>query len=190
MGSSQQARRRTRAGVFGASGEVHHRVAACDSSSGRRSRGLSMHIDQTSQRARAERRVRDRARRARCDASWSRELSRNCRCRPRGSGTRFSTRSAHRTPRWYPHLVAYTPEMLAQLEAQRAYFASDEHIRREVAVWRDATPAERLAEAAAMCEAGDAFLSRQDPETLERILRPEPLPADTIELLVALRRSR
>lgn len=86
--------------------------------------------------------------------------------------------------------MAYTPELLAQLEAQRAYFASDEHIRREVAVWRDATPAERLAEGAAMCAAGDAFLSRQSPETLERVLRPEPLPDDTIELLIALRRSR
>jgi len=39
------------------------------------------------------------------------------------------------------------------LEAQRAYFASDDHIRREVAVWADITPEERLAEAAQMCAA-------------------------------------
>lgn len=92
--------------------------------------------------------------------------------------------------RCYPRIVAYTPEMLAKLEAQRAHFASDDHIRREVEVWRDATPEERLAAAAEMCAAGDAFLARQDPETLERLIRPEPLPADTIELLAALRTSR
>lgn len=86
--------------------------------------------------------------------------------------------------------MSYTPEMLAKLEAQRAYFASDAHIRREVEVWRDATPEERLAEVASMCAAGDAFLARQDPETLERLLRREPLPADTIEILAALRTVR
>jgi hypothetical protein len=85
--------------------------------------------------------------------------------------------------------MEYTPEMLALLEAQREYFASDDHIRREVEPWRDASPEERLAAVAEMCAAGDYFLSQLEPATLERVLRPVPLPEDTIELLVALRQS-
>ena len=85
--------------------------------------------------------------------------------------------------------MEYTPEMLALLEAQREYFASDDHIRREVEPWRDASPEERLAAVAEMCAAGDYFLSQLDPAALERILRPVPLPEDTIALLVALRQS-
>ena len=83
----------------------------------------------------------------------------------------------------------YTPEMLAMLERQREHFASDDHVRREVEVWRDSTPEERLAELAEMCAAGDFFLSRMDPRQLERVLRPEPLPEDTIAILMALRSS-
>jgi hypothetical protein len=40
-----------------------------------------------------------------------------------------------------------------------------------------------------MCAAGDYFLSQLDRETLERVLLPVPLPHDTIEILIALRRS-
>jgi hypothetical protein len=83
----------------------------------------------------------------------------------------------------------YTPEMLAMLERQREYFSSADHIRREVEVWQDCTPEERLAELAAMCAAGDFFLSQQDPQLLERMLEPEPLPEDTIAILMALRQS-
>jgi hypothetical protein len=83
----------------------------------------------------------------------------------------------------------YTSEMLALLEAQRSYFASDDHIRREVEPWRDASPEERLAAVAEMCAAGDYFLSRLDPETLERVLQPVPLPDDTIQILMALRQT-
>ena len=54
----------------------------------------------------------------------------------------------------------YTPEMLAMLERQREHFASDDHVRREVEVWKDSKPEERLAELAEMCAAGDFFLSR------------------------------
>jgi hypothetical protein len=81
----------------------------------------------------------------------------------------------------------YTPEMLAMLERQREHFSSDDHIRREVEVWRDSTPEERLDELAEMCAAGDFFLSQLDPQLLERVLAPEPLPDDTIALLTALR---
>jgi hypothetical protein len=83
----------------------------------------------------------------------------------------------------------YTPEMLAMLERQREYFSSDDHIRREVEVWRDCTPEERLAELAEMCTAGDFFLSQLDPQLLECVLEPEPLPEDTIALLTALRQT-
>jgi hypothetical protein len=84
----------------------------------------------------------------------------------------------------------YTPAMLAQLEAQRAYFASDEHIRREVAAWEDSTPEERLAEVAEMCKIADYFLSQLEPEALERALAREPMPADTESVFAALRHRR
>jgi hypothetical protein len=83
----------------------------------------------------------------------------------------------------------YTPEMLAQLEAQIAYFRSDDRIREEVALWADATPEQRLAELPGMCAAADHFLSRLDPAALERALAPEPLPADSIAVLSALRHA-
>lgn len=85
--------------------------------------------------------------------------------------------------------MEYTPKMLAMIDAQREYFASDDHLRREAAPWRDASPEERLAAVAEMCAAGDYFLSQLDPETLERVLRPVPLPDDTIAILMALRQS-
>jgi len=61
--------------------------------------------------------------------------------------------------------------------------------RLEVEAWRDATPEERLAAVAEMCDAGDYFLSQLDPETLERVLQPVPLPDDTIQILMALRQG-
>jgi hypothetical protein len=79
--------------------------------------------------------------------------------------------------------------MLAMIEAQREHFASDDHIRREVEPWRDASPEERLAAVAEMCTAGDYFLSQLDPDALERVLQPVPLPDDTIAILMALRQS-
>lgn len=83
----------------------------------------------------------------------------------------------------------YTPEMLAMLERQREYFASDDHIRREVEIWRDTTPEERLAELAEMCAAGHFFLSQLDPKIRERLLEREPLPSDTIAILESLQRT-
>jgi hypothetical protein len=77
--------------------------------------------------------------------------------------------------------------MIAKLEAQRAYFASDDHIRREVAAWSDASPEERLAALAEMCTAGAFFLERaegHEPTAIE-----DRYPADTLELLAALRRA-
>jgi hypothetical protein len=96
------------------------------------------------------------------------------------------------TPGWYPVAVSdeYTPEMLAMLEAQREYFASDDHIRREVEIWRDTTPEERLAEMAEMCAGGAFFLEQLSPEMLERMIEPDPLPDDSAEIFMALRRDR
>jgi hypothetical protein len=81
----------------------------------------------------------------------------------------------------------YTPAQRARLEAQIEYARSDDRIREEVAIWRDATPEERLAEVAEMCAAGDFFLSQLAPDVLERVMRPDPLPPDSIEILMALR---
>jgi hypothetical protein len=81
----------------------------------------------------------------------------------------------------------YTAEQLAMLEAQVAHFASDDHIRAEVAVWRDATPAERLAEVARMCKVADHVLENLEPAQLERVMTREPLPPESLAILAAIR---
>ena len=80
--------------------------------------------------------------------------------------------------------------MLAQLEAQRRYFASDEHLIERAAIWRDATPEECLAATFALCDDADALLAMKSPEELERALAREPLPPDTLEILAGLARRR
>jgi hypothetical protein len=82
----------------------------------------------------------------------------------------------------------YTPEELALLERQVAHFASDDHIRAEVAVWRDATPEERLAELAEMCAASEHFLDLAEAEGRAVPYEREPLPQSSIAMLAALRR--
>jgi hypothetical protein len=84
--------------------------------------------------------------------------------------------------------VAFTAEQLAILERQRAYFASDERIRERAAIWRDASLEERLAATWASCDEAEIFLRMKSPEELERVLAPEPLPADTVAILERLRR--
>ncbi len=79
--------------------------------------------------------------------------------------------------------------MNAMLERQREYFASDDHIRREVEIWADATPEERLAEFAAMARASAALVDRLDEQQLAAFLPLRQLPSDTIALLERLRRS-
>ena len=74
------------------------------------------------------------------------------------------------------------------LERQRAYLCSDDHVRREVEPWLDATPEERIGELAEMCEASQFFLSRLDPDDLERALRPDPLPPDSEAIFLAIRK--
>ena len=84
--------------------------------------------------------------------------------------------------------MAFTAEMLAQIEAQRAHFASDDHVRERAAVWRDATPEQRLAAVIDQCREAEYFLALKTPEALERVLAPTPIPDDTIAILERLQR--
>jgi hypothetical protein len=76
-----------------------------------------------------------------------------------------------------------------ELDAQRAYFASDEHVKARAAVWSDASPEECLAAVIEQCRAADYLLDLKSPEDLVRVLERPPLPADTIALLEHLARS-
>ena len=78
-------------------------------------------------------------------------------------------------------------EANAILAAQRAALSGDEHVRREVAPWIDATPAERLAALDALCRDAVRWLSRLSPDELERALAPDPLPEDALAILRHLR---
>jgi hypothetical protein len=78
---------------------------------------------------------------------------------------------------------------LAKIDAQRAYFASDERIVERAAVWRDATPEECLAATAEECAAAEQMLAIKSPEELGRALAPAPIPEDTIAILEALQRA-
>jgi hypothetical protein len=78
--------------------------------------------------------------------------------------------------------------MRARLEAQRAYFAGDDHIRDRAAVWRDASPAECLAAVIDQCREVEYFLSLKPPAELDRVLEPEPIPSATLQILEDLQR--
>jgi hypothetical protein len=93
-------------------------------------------------------------------------------------------------PRCYPSVVVFSPEMLAMLEAQRAYLASDAHLLERAERWRNATPEECLVAVIEQCEEARYFLELKTPEELERVLAPTPLPADTILILEALARAK
>jgi len=72
--------------------------------------------------------------------------------------------------------MASEAEMLAVLEAQRAWFASDDHIKERAAIGRDATPEECLEAVAELCTEAALFLSRLSEAELDRALIPEPCP--------------
>ena len=55
--------------------------------------------------------------------------------------------------------MGFTPEMLAQIEAQRAYFASDEHIKERAAIWRGVSPEECLAAVIDSCREAETLLA-------------------------------
>lgn len=86
--------------------------------------------------------------------------------------------------------MAFTPEQLAIIEAQRAYFASDERIKERAAIWRDATPEQCLVAVRESCRDAAWLLARKSAEELERVLAPEPIPEDTRAILEALQHVR
>lgn len=65
--------------------------------------------------------------------------------------------------------------------------SGDDHVRRQVEPWRDASPAERLAALAALCRDAVTWLDRMPEADRERATAPDPLPADSLSLLGALR---
>jgi hypothetical protein len=72
--------------------------------------------------------------------------------------------------------MASEAHMLAVLEAQRAWFASDEHINERAKLWRDATPEECFEATAELCTEAAILLSRLSDAELERALAPDPIP--------------
>jgi hypothetical protein len=86
--------------------------------------------------------------------------------------------------------AAFTPEQLAMLERQRAYFASDDLIRERAAPWIGASPEERWIEVKGMCEWAETCLENLPADAGERARNREPLPASTIALLESLQSKR
>lgn len=82
----------------------------------------------------------------------------------------------------------YTPEMLAMLERQVAYFSSDELLLERAALWRDATPEECLIATRESCEEVEWMFGLMEPEVRERALQPEPVPDEIIAILEAMQR--
>ncbi len=76
----------------------------------------------------------------------------------------------------------------AILEAQRAHFASDEHIIERAARYREMTPEECLAEVIDLGRDAEYYLAMKSEVELERALAPEPIPADTLAILERLQR--
>ena len=84
--------------------------------------------------------------------------------------------------------MAFTTKMLAELEAQRAYFASTAHLVDRASLWRDATPEQCLVAVIEQCQEAEYFLALKTAAELERVLAPAPIPADTLAILEALQR--
>ena len=71
----------------------------------------------------------------------------------------------------------------ARLQAQAAAFASDAHLLREAARWRDATPEERLAETWRLSAMVPWFRRLWSADVRARAQQAEPLAADAMLLL-------
>ena len=74
-----------------------------------------------------------------------------------------------------------------RLAEQVRVFSGDEHIRREAAPWRDATPAERVAETWRLCALVPWFRSLWPEDVRARADAPDPLPANTLAILERLK---
>jgi hypothetical protein len=86
--------------------------------------------------------------------------------------------------------VAFTPEQLAMLERQRAYFASDDRIKERAEIWRDASDQERLEATRESCEVAEKLNALKSADLLARLEATEVLPEDTLAILEALQRRR
>ncbi len=88
----------------------------------------------------------------------------------------------------YPDDMPASSDALALIDAQRAYFASDERIRERAAAWADASPQECLESVREECEAAMQLIAMKPDAEQERALAPEPIPPQTIALLERLQR--
>jgi hypothetical protein len=86
--------------------------------------------------------------------------------------------------------VADLAEENARLMRQAEYFASDDRIKERAAMWRGVTPEDCLAAVVGSCKDAEFLLRMKDAATLERVLRPEPLPPDTEAILECLQTTR
>lgn len=69
--------------------------------------------------------------------------------------------------------------LLAQVEE----FSGDDHIRREAEPWVDATPEERLVATFGLAGIAIFQLESMPEELRARAMVPDPLPADSLEIL-------
>jgi len=76
-----------------------------------------------------------------------------------------------------------------RLAEQVRTMSGDEHLARETATWRDATPEERLAETWRLCALVPWLQSLWPEEVRARAEQPEPLPASTLAILENLKRA-
>ena len=76
-----------------------------------------------------------------------------------------------------------------RLAEQVRVLSGDDHLRREAAPWRDATPEERLAETWRLCALVPWFRSLWPEDVRARADTPESLPASTVAILERLKLS-
>jgi hypothetical protein len=82
-----------------------------------------------------------------------------------------------------------SPDWLARLEAQRAHFASDDHVREEVRIWAGTSPEERLRELDAMSAENELMLGRIDEAMLARIRELRGPSPDAEAILAGMRKA-
>jgi hypothetical protein len=90
--------------------------------------------------------------------------------------------------------MAGTPDANLQAENLRLaeqvrVLSGDVHLRREAAPWRDATPAERVAETWRLCALVPWFRSLWPEDVRARADAREPLPDSTMAILERLKKS-
>jgi len=76
-----------------------------------------------------------------------------------------------------------------RLAEQVRVLSGDDHIRREAAPWRNATPEERLAETWRLCGLVPWFRSLWPEDVRARADVPEALPAGTMAILERLKQA-